>query len=213
MAALMAALCTGVTKTPLGSTLVVTEMAGLPVLPTTLIAALVALVVTSPFTFIESQRPRDATAGGTDRPDDRGTGKASVTTHDLADGDYRALARFRHALRVFTSFSEDAARAADIPPAQHQLLLAVRGWGGDGEPTISDVAELLVLRHHSAVELVQRAEAAGFLRTVDDPRDGRRHRLRLTTLGQAKLRELSMLHQEELRRFRSELGSILQELT
>ena len=82
-----------------------------------------------------------------------------MTTHDLADGDYRALARFRHALRVFLSFSEAAARAADMPPAQHQLLLAVRGWGGEGDPSISDVADLLVLRHHSAVELVQRDRA------------------------------------------------------
>jgi DNA-binding MarR family transcriptional regulator len=136
-----------------------------------------------------------------------------MTAHDLADGDYRALARFRHALRVFVSFSEAAARAAGIPPAQHQLLLAVRGWGGDGDPSISDVADLLVVRHHSAVELVQRTEAAGYLTTADDPDDGRRHRLHLTPLGQAKLRELSVLHREELRRFRSELGTILRELS
>ncbi len=58
MAGMMAALCTGVTKTPLGSTLVVTEMAGLPLLPATLIAALVAFGVTKPFAMIDSQRPR-----------------------------------------------------------------------------------------------------------------------------------------------------------
>jgi H+/Cl- antiporter ClcA len=58
MATMMVALCTGVTKTPLGSTLVVTEMAGLPLLPVTLIAALVAFFVTRPFTVIDSQRPR-----------------------------------------------------------------------------------------------------------------------------------------------------------
>jgi H+/Cl- antiporter ClcA len=58
MATMMAALCTGVTKTPLGSTLVVTEMAGLPLLPVTLIAVLVAFGVTKPFAMIDSQRPR-----------------------------------------------------------------------------------------------------------------------------------------------------------
>ena len=55
----------------------------------------------------------------------------------------------------------DQARAAGLTPAQHQLLLAVRGH--DGDPTIGDVAEHLMLRHHSAVELVDRAERAGLL--------------------------------------------------
>ena len=58
MAGLMVGFCVGVTKTPLGTTLVVTEMAGLPLLPVTLIVAVVALVLTSPLTIIETQRPR-----------------------------------------------------------------------------------------------------------------------------------------------------------
>jgi len=56
--ALMAALNTGVTKTPIGSTIVVTEMAGLRVLPTTLIACIVTLLLTSEVGFIESQQRR-----------------------------------------------------------------------------------------------------------------------------------------------------------
>jgi H+/Cl- antiporter ClcA len=59
MAGLMVALCVGVTKTPLGTTLVVTEMTGLPLLPVTLIAAVIALILTSPLTIIETQRARD----------------------------------------------------------------------------------------------------------------------------------------------------------
>jgi H+/Cl- antiporter ClcA len=58
MAALMAAANTGVTKTPLGSTLVVTAMAGLHLLPTTLLAAVVALLLTGGVQLIASQRPR-----------------------------------------------------------------------------------------------------------------------------------------------------------
>src|SRR5699024_6384535 len=46
-AALMTAANVGVTKTPIGSALVVTEMAGMVVLPSTLIAALIAMVSTS----------------------------------------------------------------------------------------------------------------------------------------------------------------------
>ena len=135
-----------------------------------------------------------------------------MSQHQLSDRDYRALARFRHALRVFSSFSEAAARAAGIQPAQHQLLLAVRGWGGDGDPSIAEVAHLLVLRHHSVVELAQRTEAAGYLIAVNDAVDGRRRLLQLTPLGRSKLDELSVLHRDELRRFRSELGAIVHEL-
>ncbi len=57
-AALMAATNVGVTKTLVGSTLVVTEMGGLQLLPTTLIAALVALMLTSEVGLIHSQRGR-----------------------------------------------------------------------------------------------------------------------------------------------------------
>ena len=63
MATMMVALCVGVTKTPLGTTLVVTEMAGLPLLPVTLIAAIVALVLSRPVTLIETQRGRDPETG------------------------------------------------------------------------------------------------------------------------------------------------------
>ncbi len=136
-----------------------------------------------------------------------------MTVPDLPDRDYQALARFRHGLRVFLSFSESAARAAGIPPAQHQLLLAIRGWDGQGDPTISDVARLLVSRHHSTVELVQRASAAGLVTSYDDPIDGRRQRLTLTAVGASKLAELSALHRDELRRFRAELSPILHELS
>lgn len=59
MAAFMAALNTAVTKTPIGSTLVVTEMAGLPLMPTTLLATLISLVLTDRVSLIHSQRNRD----------------------------------------------------------------------------------------------------------------------------------------------------------
>jgi DNA-binding MarR family transcriptional regulator len=139
------------------------------------------------------------------------TEPASTST-PMSDGDYRSLAAFRHALRVFLRFSEDAARAAELTPAQHQLLLAIRGWGGPSAPTISDVAEMLQLRHHSAVELVQRAAATGLVVATGDPNDGRRQRLTCTESGEAKLASLSLLHRDELRRFRREMNDLLREL-
>ena len=90
----------------------------------------------------------------------------------LTDSDYRTLAEFRHALRVFLRFSEDAARQEGLTPNQHQLLLAIRGFPGDGPPTIGDVAEHLQLQHHSVVELVRPCrrgrtpQLAGWMRTI-----------------------------------------------
>ncbi|MEO6989450.1 MAG: MarR family transcriptional regulator, partial [Aquihabitans sp.] len=54
----------------------------------------------------------------------------------LSDGDFRSLAEFRHALREFLAFSENAARDAGITPHQHQLMLAVRGFPGPGQPSM-----------------------------------------------------------------------------
>jgi DNA-binding MarR family transcriptional regulator len=130
----------------------------------------------------------------------------------LSDSDYRALARFRHALRVFLGFSERAARSAGLSPAQHQLLLAVRGHAGPGDPVIGDLADALLLRHHSAVELIDRAVDAGLVDRVTDPVDQRRQHIVLTPEGDAVLAELSMVHRDELRRFRTEMVDVLAEL-
>ncbi len=134
-----------------------------------------------------------------------------MTDRPLSDADYRSLARFRHALRRFEAFSEAAARAAGLTPAQHQLLLAVRGHE-DAEPSTSDIAEMLQIKLHSATELVGRAESNGLLERGRDPDDGRRAVLRPTSEGEAKLRALSLAHRDELRRFRHEMNDVLQEL-
>jgi DNA-binding MarR family transcriptional regulator len=122
----------------------------------------------------------------------------------VSDAEYQALAQFRRALRAFLHFSEEAARQAGLTPAQHQLLLAIRGNQAAAPPTIGDIAEWMKLRHHSMVELVDRAEAAGLVRRVDDPDDHRRQRVALTPTGAERLAALSALHREELRRFREE---------
>jgi DNA-binding MarR family transcriptional regulator len=133
------------------------------------------------------------------------------TPRALGDADYRALARFRFALRVFLRFSEDAARDAGVTPNQHQLLLAVRGFP-DGAPSITDIAEWLQLRHHSAVELVDRAVEAGLVVRETDATDRRRQRLALTPHGATVLAQLSVAHRDELRRCRREMAEILNEL-
>ncbi len=121
-------------------------------------------------------------------------------TEEITDDEYRSLLEFRTGLRRFVRWSEQQAEAVGLSPAQHQLLLVVRGHPGPLGPTIGDVADQLLLRHHSTVGLVDRAENAGLIRRRRDRDDHRSVRLRLTARGAEKLRQLTALHLEELSR-------------
>jgi len=118
----------------------------------------------------------------------------------MRDADYESLLRFRTTLRRFSSWSEQQARDAGLTPAQHQLLLAVRGHPDPAGPTIGEIASYLVLRHHSAVELVDRAQRAGLVRRRFDATDRRIVHVALTDAGESRIGQLSKLHLEELRR-------------
>jgi DNA-binding MarR family transcriptional regulator len=119
-------------------------------------------------------------------------------TPSPTDDDYRRLLELRDGLRRFLRWSEEQARAAGITPAQHQLLLAIRGHDGDRGPTVGEVAGHLLLRHHSAVGLIDRAEAAGLVVRGPDPDNPSAVRLRLTEGGSRRLEALSELHLQEL---------------
>jgi DNA-binding MarR family transcriptional regulator len=128
---------------------------------------------------------------------------------DLSDAEYGQLLAFRTALRRFLRWSEEQATALGITPAQHQLLLAIRGHDGSLGPSIGDVADVLLLRHHSAVGLVDRAVVAKLVERRSDPEDQRLVRLRLTPLGARRLRQLAGLHLAELRRMMPAVGPAL----
>lgn len=123
----------------------------------------------------------------------------------LPDDVYARLLTLRSRLRRFEQWSAGQAQSAGLTPQQHQLLLAVRGHADDRGPTIGEIADYLLLRHHSAGELVQRAEAAGLVRRVRDRDDKRVMRLRLTREGAARLESLTALHLEELERLALQL--------
>jgi DNA-binding MarR family transcriptional regulator len=112
--------------------------------------------------------------------------------------DYGALAELRYQLRVFLSFSERAARESGIEPQQHQLLLAIKGLPPDLRPTLGVLAERLQLRHHSAVELVDRMERAELATREPSQTDRREILVRITARGERLLRKLSVAHQAEL---------------
>lgn len=124
----------------------------------------------------------------------------TMTDPPVTDEQYEELLAFRTGLRRFLAWSEAQAAAEGITAAQHQLLLAVRGHPGELPPTVGEVAEHLLLKPHSAGELVNRAVAAGLVERVADVSDSRVVHVRLTPVGADHLSALSAAHREELAR-------------
>src|SRR5437764_2589973 len=103
---------------------------------------------------------------------------------ELTQQDFERLLEFRVTLRRFQRWSEDQAQAAGLTHVQHQLLVAIKGHPGQIPPAMGDLAGYLMLRPHSTVELVDRAEAAGLVKRIPDRDDGRVVRVRLTETGE-----------------------------
>jgi len=115
-------------------------------------------------------------------------------------GDYQSLAELRHQIRRFLHFSEQAVRKVGLEPRQHQLMLALKALPKDVRPRIGELAERLLIQHHSAVELVNRLATRGYIRRNRGDADRREVLLSLTLKGEKVLRELSLHHRAELRK-------------
>lgn len=126
----------------------------------------------------------------------------------LTQADYRQLAAFRHALRRFLAFSEQAAEAAGLTPQQHQALLAIKGMA-EGPPTIGALAEQLCIRPHSAVGLIDRLAARDLVTRAEDRADRRQVHVALTATAEAMLEVLSAAHRAELERIAPTLRALL----
>ncbi len=136
----------------------------------------------------------------------------TVAADSITEQDYATLAAFRLALRKFVAFSESEAKAAGLSPRQHQALLAIRGTAtADARcMSIGDLAAHLLIRHNSAVELVDRLVEAGFVRRKADPADARRVALALTSQAETLLSGLSAAHLRELKAMRPALVALLE---
>ena len=131
----------------------------------------------------------------------------------LTLSDYQALAEFRYQIRKFLRFSEHAVRAAGMEPGQYQLMLAIKGIPQEVRPRIRELADRMHIRHHSAVELVNRLEAGGYVRRERAQDDRREVLLALTAKGEKVLAELALHHHDELRSAASSLVAALRRLT
>jgi DNA-binding MarR family transcriptional regulator len=119
---------------------------------------------------------------------------AEVTT-----AEYRALAELRYRIRLFLREGDAKARATGLEPQQYLLLLALRGLPDKADATISTLAQRLVLKHHSVVELVDRLAAHGYVRRVRSRDDRRKVLVSLLPRGVRLVEKVARERISELR--------------
>ncbi|MGC1485909.1 MAG: MarR family transcriptional regulator [Candidatus Acidiferrum sp.] len=113
--------------------------------------------------------------------------------------EYAALAELRHRIRQFLRGSDHAAEAAGLEPQQYQMLLAIRGLPDPNEASIRRLAERLFLRHHSAVGLIDRLAARGYVRRTPSVQDHRQLCVVLLPRGRRALERVVHERLHELR--------------
>jgi DNA-binding MarR family transcriptional regulator len=128
------------------------------------------------------------------------TPRSRARAQPLHDADYARLLQLRTELRRFDAWSRGEASRYGLTGAQHQLLLAVRGHADRRGPTIGELADYLLVRHHSVGELVDRATELGFVDREPDDHDHRVVRVVLTPHGRDAVQALAAVHVVELLR-------------
>lgn len=116
----------------------------------------------------------------------RGKTKVSV--------DYEALARFRYRLRVFLEFADTNAKKVGLTSRQYQALLTIKGLSGEKPMFVGELARFLLIKHHTAVELVGRMVRLGLLQRTADASDNRRVLVTLTKKGNLLLRKVAVVN-------------------
>jgi DNA-binding MarR family transcriptional regulator len=117
----------------------------------------------------------------------------------IRSAEFQALAELRYKIRSFLKEGDAAARLAGLEPQQYLLLLAIRGLSPDTPPKIQTFAERLALKHHSAVELVDRLEQRGLVRRTRSKEDRRQVLVSLLPRGEKLLEKVVQQRIGELR--------------
>ena len=137
--------------------------------------------------------------------------KKAERRYRLHTSDYARLAAFRQALREFLRFSEEAAAAVGITAQHYQAMLILRA-GADGEAcSINDLARQLLIKHNSAVGLVDRLAEEGLVVREPSRADRRKVDLRLSAKGRQLLARLAAMHRAELERIGPQLERLIGE--
>jgi len=139
--------------------------------------------------------------------------KKAERLYHLETVDYARLARFRHALREFVRFSEEAAASVDLTTQHYQAMLILRACPEDSSVTINDLAHELFIKHNSAVGLVDRLVDERLVVRAPSSTDRRKVELRLSSRGRRVLAKLASMHQQELQRIGPVLGRAIRQAT
>src|SRR6478752_7765174 len=131
----------------------------------------------------------------------------------LSVADYQALAEFRYQIRKLLHFSDSAIEGAGLERSQYQLMLTIKGMPEGVRPRIRDIAERMLIQHHSAVELIDRLETGGYVRRERGQNDRREVLLALTAKGERVLGQLALHHHEELQNAAPKLVGALRRVT
>jgi len=131
----------------------------------------------------------------------------------LTLADYQALAEFRYQIRKFLHFSDQAVEAAGLERGQYLLMLSIKGMPADLRPRIRDLADRMQIQHHSAVELINRLEARGYVQRERAADDRREVLLALTPKGERMLAELALHHHMQLQEAAPRLVAALRRVT
>src|SRR2546423_14204599 len=127
--------------------------------------------------------------------------------------DYEALAEFRYLLRKFLRFSKDFLRAnGNVNAEQYEALLAIKAFASPEGLTISQLSERLQIKHHSAVNIVDRLVERKLIRRQAGEEDRRERHLELTEKGQRLIEELARVHYDELSERSAEMIACLKRL-
>jgi DNA-binding MarR family transcriptional regulator len=105
----------------------------------------------------------------------------------ITSEEYRALAELRYRIRLFLREGDATAHAGGLEPQQYQMLLAIRGMEESVPATIGALAERLAIKHHSAVELIDRLERRGYVKRFRDKDDRRQVHVMLLSRGEKAL--------------------------
>jgi DNA-binding MarR family transcriptional regulator len=131
---------------------------------------------------------------------------------EITTEDYRALAELRYRIRHFLCDGDAVAREAGLEPQQYLLLLTIRGLPEGEEATIRTLAERLALKHHSAVELVDRLEAHAYVHRTRGREDRRSVLVSLLPRGERILEDVAHRRIGELRSHGRELARAINQL-
>ena len=135
-----------------------------------------------------------------------------AATRDLTVKQYRLLAELRYQIRRFLAYRDQTARDNGLEPQQYQALLAIKGAPAGTEVTIGKLAQRMLVRHHSAVEMIDRLATHGLVTRSRHPEDRRKMLVNLTAKGERVLRELALSSREELRNSGPALVALLRRL-